>query len=167
MKSQHMIINTCKETQTKMDEHTLSFLILDDMHDGQNGGPGYGPIHIKIRDLSKDAILAGMQTLAAPFLKYIARKKTIDVSDEAYHMILSDEEDDPSDYFFSSYYDDKDVVKCLFEDKYFCWNRFQKYYVIAYAIDYNRFAVFSKDCKTRLVKWRSDDKKDPIYSEYL
>lgn len=148
-----------------MNEHVLSFLILDDMRDGQNEGSGYGPIHIKLQDLTKDAILAGVERLAAPFLNCIARRKTLDVCEEAYYEILSDEEDDPSYYFFSSYFDAKEIVNCLLEDKYFCWNNFQKYYVIAFAIDYNRFAVFSKDCKTRLVKWRPNDKNDPIYSE--
>ena len=54
--------------------------------------------------------------------------------------------------------DYKDISYILFSSTF----RFNKYYVICFAINYTRFEVFSKDCDKKLIKWRDDDQNDPI-----
>jgi len=45
---------------------------------------------------------------------------------------------------------------------YWVWNRFEKYYVVAFALDFTRFEVYSKDCDKQLIKWRENDENDKI-----
>ncbi len=146
-----------------MKQHTLSFAILDDLC----GSRGYGPIHVSIPDLTPSTIKKAVLTTASPFIKYWERVKNMDSWDR-YPIDAEDEEMDPSGYYFgqnhsvSATFDPDDVVNDLVSDGYYVWNRFQKYYVIAYAIDYTRFEVYSKDCDKELIKWRDDDKNDTI-----
>lgn len=50
----------------------------------------------------------------------------------------------------------------LQNNRYIVSNRVEKYYVMAFALDYTRFEVFSKDCDKQLIKWRDDDNDDKI-----
>ena len=34
--------------------------------------------------------------------------------------------------------------------------------MIAFALDYARFEIFSKDCDKELISWRGDDQDDPV-----
>lgn len=88
----------------------------------------FNPIHVQTTD-----IRSAVQEIARPF--------------------LNEEKDDRSGYYFSDYYDENKVVKRLQTDGYYCRNRFEKYYVIAWALNYTRFEVFSKDCEKQLISW--------------
>jgi hypothetical protein len=50
----------------------------------------------------------------------------------------------------------------LLKNKYYVLNRVNKYYVIAFALNFHRFDVFSKDCDKQLIKWRQEDQDDPV-----
>ncbi len=50
----------------------------------------------------------------------------------------------------------------LKDRQYIVWNNACKYYSIAFAINYTRFKVFSNDYITEIIKWRDNDKNDPI-----
>lgn len=54
------------------------------------------------------------------------------------------------------------IVTELMTQKYSVYNRVEKYYVIAFAINWTRFEVFSKDCDKELIKWRAEDQNDPV-----
>ena len=143
--------------------HTISFMILYDLE------PAYGPIHMDIGNLKKKTVKVGVMKLAQPFLKRLKRKRKEGVDfDNRCWNVKEGEEVDPSTYYFDGfaglgyYFNADEVVRDLSEDGYYCWNRFEKYYVIAFAIDYVRFEVFSKYCDKELIKWRENDTYDEI-----
>jgi hypothetical protein len=53
-------------------------------------------------------------------------------------------------------------AQSLLEDKYLVYNRVSKYYVLAFAVNWARFDVYSKDCDKKLMTWRDNDENDPI-----
>jgi len=53
--------------------------------------------------------------------------------------------------------DIKEVVDNLYNDGFHVWNRLNKYYVVAFAINYNRFDIYSKDCDKKLIEWEDLD----------
>lgn len=68
------------------------------------------------------------------------------------------------------------VAEKLIEQGYFVFNRVNKYYVVAFALDYTRFEIYSKDCDKQLIDWCVDNEKaknakivhqieDPDYNE--
>ncbi len=121
-------------------QHTLSFAIFDDLF------PLYGPIHVSIKDLSWLEINKSVCEIASPF-----QSKQIK---------------DPITYYFGTSYgygpdfNQVDIVNNLHQDGYFVKNRYNKYYVVAWSIDYTRFEIFSKDKDKILVSWRSEDDKE-------
>jgi hypothetical protein len=54
------------------------------------------------------------------------------------------------------------IAARLFRDGYYVLNRVNKYYVVAFALDWVRFEIYSKDCPKEVVKWRKNDGDDPI-----
>jgi len=73
---------------------------------------------------------------------------------------------DPSFFFVNHYnnqtlYDYKDTINSmtssLMEKEYYVRNRVSKYYVIAFAINYTRFEIYSKDCDKELISWNNDN----------
>lgn len=44
------------------------------------------------------------------------------------------------------------MIDDLLSKGYSVWNLFQKYYVIAWAIDYTRFEIYSEDCED-VIEW--------------
>ena len=138
--------------------HTLSFTILNDLE------PCYGPIHVPLDNLEFSTIKSSVKGIAKPFLKYAESTKYID--SWGYEK-QDDEESDPTGRYFEGYcagpyYDPDYAAKELVEDGYHVWNRLHKYYVVAFAIDYIRFEVYSKSCDKELVEWREDDRYDEI-----
>ena len=99
--------------------------------------------------------------------EYKARKKRRDEWDAKYSKSKSD----PSN-FFSGYvleyqedppFDEKnadDVAETLLEDGYFVRNRVEKYYVIAFSLDFTTFSVYSKDCDPRPIDWKEVPEDD-------
>lgn len=116
--------------------NTLSFCIFDDL------SPRSGPITIEYDENDKDALSAALDKIVKPYLE--------------------GESIDPSEYYFTKDYDKNDVLNDLMKDKYYVWNRYEKYYVIAFAINYTRFEIFSKDCDKELIEWRENDEDDEI-----
>lgn len=55
-----------------------------------------------------------------------------------------------------------EIPECLCRDGYWVWNRFEKYYVVAFSLNFTRFEVYSKDCNKELVKLRDNDENDII-----
>ena len=142
--------------------HTLSFCILNDL----SVYNGYGPVHVSIDDLEYDTLKKALDEFSKPFLKYISNQQ----SDPEYYWYKSqssDEECDPTGYYFEQDYNVSEVIQDLSNNKYYCWNRYQKYYVVAFSIDYVRFNVFSKDCDKMVIKWRKDDQNDEIIPDDL
>lgn len=119
--------------------HTLSFTILNDLR------PCYGPVHLSLSDLEAMTILEGVKTLAKPFLG-----------------VQQTDFLDPSGYFFKSSggfpatYNPHSITQTLKRENYCVWNRYEKYYVYAWAIDGARFEVFSKDCDKQLIDWGTE-----------
>jgi len=123
--------------------HTISICILDDLK------AYYGPHHLYFTKglHSKRKLKRKILALIRPFKKKY--------------------KEDCSEYFDDAFFEKEDeyvtnIVQSLIEKKYYVFNRYNKYYVIAFAIDFVRFEVFSKDCDKELIKWRHDDANDPI-----
>lgn len=116
--------------------HILSFCILDDLN------PVYGPIHKQIKDISLQEILKNVKEIFNEFF----------------------EGSDPTGYLHDDINENKinRIAQFLVNQQYYVINRYEKYYVIAFSLDYTRFEVFSKDCDKRLIKWRDDDSNDKI-----
>lgn len=58
-----------------------------------------------------------------------------------------------------------DIVHDLLRDGYYVWNRWEKYWSVAFALDYARFEVYAKDIDKELIKWRENDGEDPVYHQ--
>ena len=114
----------------------ISFCIFDDLQ------PCFSPICIEYNINDSDELSLAIDKIVEPFLN---GKKT-----------------DPSGYYFSLDYDKNEVLSELLDKNYYVLNRYQKYYVIAFAINYTRFEIYSKDCNKKLIRWRDDDKKDKV-----
>lgn len=54
------------------------------------------------------------------------------------------------------------IINDLYNQHYWVWNRYQKYYIWAFALDYTRFEIYDKEFDKELIKWRRDDQNDPI-----
>ena len=63
---------------------------------------------------------------------------------------------------FEQYASVEEIVPSLLGENYCVYNRVEKYYVVAFAINYTRFWIWSKDCEAKIIKWREEDKEDPI-----
>jgi hypothetical protein len=79
------------------------------------------------------------------FLKYIRRTEKLSFKEIYRNEVLEDEETDPKQYF-----DADEVTNDLLEEKCFSMNYFEKYYVVAFAIDKYVFEAKSKDSGKKL-----------------
>lgn len=128
--------------------HTISFVILDDLR------PAYGPIYITIDNLSIENIVKAVTEIVSVF------KPNGDTSEQS----------DPTTYYFEHFFENEQeniqrISYNLMSEHYYVRNRFEKYYVIAFAVDYSRFEVFSKDYDKELISW--DDNEGPILENGL
>ncbi len=64
-------------------------------------------------------------------------------------------------YFFDNI-SIESVVDDLLTEGYCVYNRREKYYVVAFAINYKRFWIWSKDCEAKIIKWKENDENDCI-----
>ena len=134
----------------------LSFCILDDLHHK------YGPIHIKLNDIND------LQEIKSAIRNMISVFKWKDVKDcipddGLYGKYCNNDThdhgtNDPSSYFDADFFKEEDryiniIAASLLNDKFFAKNRYNKYYVIAFAINYAKFDVYSKDCTKKLINW--------------
>jgi len=49
-----------------------------------------------------------------------------------------------------------EICACLINDNYYVLNRIEKYYVLAFSINYTQFEVYSKDCDKKFIDWKYD-----------
>jgi hypothetical protein len=71
---------------------------------------------------------------------------------------------DPSNYYWEMIdeIEIEKITKNLMFQNYYVINRFERYFVIAFALNFTRFEIFSKDCDKRLITWQSNEEKDLI-----
>jgi len=117
--------------------NTVSFCILDDLI------PKYGPVHVNFDGLSYDTVNKVVTNILSTF---------------------KSQKDDPTGYYNEriNAHEIQEITQDLLNSGYYVWNRFEKYYVIAFALNFTRFEVFSKDCDKELIKWRDNDESDEI-----
>lgn len=121
-----------------METHTVSFVILDDLK------PFMGPCHATF-----DGPVRSIAIEAA------VRKLVGNVTPEADPtMSVFQKENLESNI--------RDIVWDLERESFWRMNRVNKYYVVAFALDYTRFEVFSKDCEKELIRWRPESDDDPV-----
>ncbi len=117
-----------------MTPHTLSFCILCDSE------PVIGPSHIVLTDFSTNELRTKIYSLTDQF--------------------KTDKNSDPSGYFNEYFFDCSFctgfIIRSLNENKFYVKNQYEGRYVIAFAIDYTRFEIFSEGCAKRLIEWRPD-----------
>ena len=116
-------------------ENVISFRILEDLSTVYSDS-------VSIKDSSFEEIMKGVKEIAKPFM---TRKET-----------------DSTVYYFKDDYYSQEVAEALMKKGYYVVNRYEKYYVVAFALNYTRFEVFSKDCDKETIKWRYDDSDDVI-----
>ena len=123
--------------------HTVSFCIFDDLE------PRYGPV--------SETFTCDDADLEQQIYESVSK---------IMQPLIDGEESDPTGYYVKDYTsaDTKNITKRLLKSKYYVINRYEKYYVIAFALDYARFEIYSKDCDKELIKWRENDATDPIVS---
>src|SRR5436190_4802716 len=113
--------------------HTLSFLSIDDFRH-------YKQTSINIDDLSKDTIRKGLEKIIQQIL--------VDTSLNQSHWFRKSLQNKK---YYSGRIDT--ITFYLNYHGHFVLNNFDKYYVIAFAIDYNRFNVYSRDHEKELFDW--------------
>ncbi len=137
------------ESKEPAPSHVLSFVILGYQR------PDYGPIHVGLAELTIEAVSAAVAEAVTPILS----RKESDPTCWYFHNHMHHNDsrrDHPKDY-------DQDLItRALLDKGFFRWNYYQKWYVIAFAIDYTRFEVFSRNHEKGLIKWRVDDEADAV-----
>lgn len=120
--------------------HTVSFCILDDLETSYEDHVSFSCDDVELPYKICESVVKIMKPL------------------------IDGEEKDPTGSYVSDYTpkDTKEIVNSLYKSKYYVINRYAKYYVIAFALDYARFEIYSKDCNKELIKWRENDANDPI-----
>lgn len=110
--------------------NTLSFVVLDDLcvH--------AGPYHTKFYELT-------------PEIVKVLYQQYLDTDNDPTYFF---EKDCKCVHCFSRC---KNICDTLKNDGYYVQNRVQKYYVIAFAINYARFSVWSKDCESKIIDWKA------------
>ena len=64
----------------------------------------------------------------------------------------------------------REMAESIVRDGYFCENRVNKYYAIAFAVNEGRFYVYSKDCPPQLLSWHKHPNptdKDELTATFL
>lgn len=100
------------------------------------------------------------------------RRKTVRSKVASILKELNTRGSDPTGYYAKSVDEDDidSITDALLSDGYYVLNRYEKYYVVAFALNYTRFEVFSKDCDKELITWPEDGPivgviSDPDYNE--
>ena len=141
---------------------SISFAILDDLQE----------MHRLDKKIVKTP--ENIRSFLDDIMKYFNEREYSDVFNKTIYT-----NSDPTLYFIDQFnketlYDSPNfidnIVSTLMEDEYFVRNRVEKYYVVAFAINYTKFEVYSKDCDAQLIDWGHDGSgkgliKDPDYNE--
>nr|AEX62245.1 hypothetical protein mv_L40 [Moumouvirus Monve] len=76
-----------------------------------------------------------------------------------WNIFLSGRCSDRTGYFFDKKTMKKDIKYILGElkNKNYCtFNGFEKYYVVAFSLNYTKFYIWSKDCSPVIIGWSQD-----------
>jgi hypothetical protein len=154
---------------------TISFGILDDLNFD------HGPIHRNINKADINDIRKNIKDMISVF-KW---KDVVGCKPEtgAFGKYCDEENHDhgkrdESGYFDEDFFKKEDelvnhIASNLQRESFYVINRYNKYYVIAFAINYSRFEIFSKDCNKILIDWGEKNGsiiydgiiQDPDYNE--
>lgn len=123
----------------------LSFGILDDLHFS------YGPVHTKLGESLDTSVRELVNVFRKQYVKgcnYCLNK------DHGHEMI------DESGYFDNEFFMKEDyyislIVQSIDQTSYFVYNGYNKYYVIAFALNHKTFKIHSKDCEPKTIDWNS------------
>ena len=108
--------------------HTVSFVCIDDFK--------YGPeVNIEIADLNRENLLTAVKNIC----------ERIDEISKAYYF--NELVKTRSEEIFN------DIVDSLIDHGHYVLNQFDKYYVVAFAVDYKRFIIYSRGYDKKLIKW--------------
>lgn len=118
-----------------MAQHILSFGFID----------GYsfkfGPVHVSISNLEFDTIKKTVNKIIDEFEKH----------DDYFQW------NDEEKYLTNTLRKESNIIyKELSSNKYYVWNRFEKYYSIVFAIDYTQFGIFGKGNNAELINWKKN-----------
>lgn len=91
-------------------------------------------MHVDIGDLTYSNIVSAIKEIASVFKPINGEKP--DFKDEQSNIQI--------------------IANELIDNHYYVINRYEKYYVIAFAINFSRFEVFSKDHNKELISWNKD-----------
>jgi len=101
--------------------------------------------------------------------KFNTKEELKNILYKLWDKFINEELLDSSSYFFNFETKEEDinhVYTSLLYDDYCVYNRFEKYYVIAFSINYKRFYIWSKYCNARLIDWgeKNNDNVDETLS---
>lgn len=123
------------------EEHTITFTILDETY------PMTGPHEKVVENLTYDVVEKTIYELLGRYEEYLC-----DGHDTLYWFGKEDEPEDIPRFV-------RNVANSLIKKKYWVANMIQKYYIVAFAVDHQRFSVWSRDYKAELINWKGDDGK--------
>ena len=126
-----------------MTSDTLSFCLFDDLR------AFHGPVHVPIQAITPEKLRLAIEQLLHDYKKQDIYDKAGFFND----VLVGESELDETINI---------IIKSLMKKHYYVCNRWNKYYVIAFSINYIRFDIYSKDCDKKLIHWRDNDQQDPI-----
>ena len=127
------------------DYYVVSMSILDDLEHFDNF-----PKHMIVDKL--DDLFSIIQELVKSYEKY---GKDLDP------VGMFDKSGVGSEYYENDNFI-KDVCSGLIDDHYYVINRVNKYYVIAFAINYTKFEIYSKDKDKEFIDWKYSPSSDEV-----
>jgi hypothetical protein len=144
---------------------TISFGILDDLNFC------YGPIRRNINKEDINDIKKNIKNMVSVFKWKDVVGCTPETSSWGkfcYEKNHDHGKKDESEYFNEEFFEKEDelidhIASKLQQNCFFVKNRYNKYYVIAFAINYSRFDIYSKDCTKISIDW--GEKNGPVLSE--
>jgi hypothetical protein len=135
------------------DKMSLQFSILDDLRhtlspDEDVESDTCGPIIVELKEITYETVNDALTTI----VENLTRDPTLTFMTWGPNSALA-----PGYKSTIS-----SITNELLDNNYYVNNRCEKYYVLAIALNYTRFEVFSKDCDKELIKWRDNDENDPV-----
>jgi hypothetical protein len=130
----------------------------------------YGPIHAEIHHLDDFYELHNVVGALVEVFKWKSIEDCVPVDELIYYGQCNNRnhkpgvhytagECDPSDFFGEEFWENEEqcinsIVQSLIKKSFFVTNRYNKYYSIAFAINYTRFEIYSFGCDKELIDWK-------------
>lgn len=146
----------------------VSFGIVDDCEKFY-----HGPIHMTLKDekhlesFVKELLVNAKDDLFNP-LYILLRDENYEVQDDETKKEVEERIEHCSTWDANQI---KHIAETLRQQQYYVLNRMQKYYVLAFALNYTRFEIYSKGCDKRTSPEQTSKAKvvhqidDPDYNE--